>query len=99
MRYSRAGAAAVIDPLEYVPIDVTIGKLIRAADGTRAAGDGAEIDLFVRVPKTTATDDAAFVEAIAADIAAGRSVAIADLTFLSGTPPAADQQSLVQTFH
>jgi hypothetical protein len=97
VRYSRAGAAAVVDPLEYVPIDVTIGKLIRAAGGARTESDGADIDLFVRVPNTTATDDAAFADAIAADIAAGRSVAIADLTFLSGAPPAADQQSLVQT--
>jgi hypothetical protein len=87
----------VVDPLEYVPIDVTIGKLIAASGGRRVATDGAsDIDLFVRVNGTAAADEAAFVDAIGADVAAGRSAAIADLTFLKGKPPDPEQQALVR---
>jgi len=96
VRYSRVGAAAVVDPLEYVPIDTTIGKLIAVAGGARTESDAADIDLFVRVPGTAPADESAFVDAIAGDIARGKSVAIADLTFLSGASPAVEQQSLVQ---
>jgi hypothetical protein len=89
VRYSRAGGAAVQDPLEFAPIDTTIGDIIRASGAMRAPdGDGhADIDLFVRVPATEAADEQRFVAAIAAATAAGSTLprpAVADLTFLAG---------------
>jgi len=91
--YSRAGAESVVDPLEFVPIDETIGKLIGAAGAGRV--DSAEdLDLFVRVADTPAADERAFVDAIAAALAAGRATAVADLTFLSPPMPSAQQQAL-----
>jgi hypothetical protein len=97
VRYSRAGAASVVDPLEYVPIDATIGKLIVAAGGRRVETSDADIDLFVRVSATSDADEAAFVDAIASDVTAKRSAAVADLTFLAGPMPSSEQQALVRT--
>lgn len=97
VRYSRAGAASVVDPLEYVPIDLTIGKLIVAAGGRRVETGDADVDLFVRVNGTSDVDESAFVDAIASDVSATRSAAVADLTFLAGSPPSAEQQALTRT--
>lgn len=88
VRYSRAGGAAVQDPLEFAPVDTTIGDVIRACGARRVAGDAAsaDIDLFVRVPATNAADERQFVDAIAAETADGSSgprPAVADLTFLA----------------
>jgi hypothetical protein len=83
--YSRADGGAVIDRLEYVPIDTTIGQIV-AACGARRVDDAPDIALYVRVADTSASDESAFEDRIAADVAAGRSVAVADLTFLSGQP-------------
>jgi uncharacterized protein DUF4127 len=96
VRYSRAGAASVVDPLEYVPIDATIGKLIAAVGARRVETDDAGIDLFVRVSGTSDADEAAFVDAIASDVTAKRSAAVADLTFLAGPPPSPEQQLLIR---
>jgi hypothetical protein len=96
VRYSHPGAERVVDHLEYVPIDVTIGKLIAASGALRVETEDADIDLFVRVNGERADDEQAFVDAIAADVAAHRSVAVADLTFLRGEAPSAEQQSLVR---
>ncbi|HEY0797785.1 MAG TPA: DUF4127 family protein, partial [Candidatus Baltobacteraceae bacterium] len=96
VRYSRTDAAQINDPLEFVPIDVTITRLIVAAGATRIDGP-ADIDLFVNVAGTNASDAQAFVDSIAADIAAGASATVADLTFLAGPPPSVEQQSLTQT--
>jgi hypothetical protein len=89
VRYSRPDGGAVQDPLEFAPVDATIGDVIRACGARRAAaGDaGADIDLFVRVPETNAADEQHFVDAIAAETAEGAGgprPAVADLTFLSG---------------
>jgi hypothetical protein len=83
--YSRPDGGSVVDRLEYVPIDTTIGQLIVACGARRVEGP-ADIALCVRVAGTSATDESAFEDALAADVAAGRSVAVADLTFLSGEP-------------
>jgi len=96
VRYSRAGAAQVVDHLEYVPIDVTIGKLIAASGARRIDADNADIDLFVRVNGDSPADEATFLDGIAADVAAQRSVAVADLTFLGGPTPSDDQQWLTR---
>jgi hypothetical protein len=93
VRYSRAGGGTVQDPLEFAPVDSTVGRVIAAAGGTRVDA-GAEIELFVRVAGTSAADEAAFVDAIAAAIAAKHSVAVADLTFLGGS--GAEQRALVE---
>jgi hypothetical protein len=91
VRYSRPDGAAFRDPLEYAPISTAIGNLIRLCGGVQV-DDGArpQIVLYVRVPYTSAAQDDAFLEAIAADIAAGRSVAIADLSFLHSYASQAD---------
>jgi hypothetical protein len=81
VRYSTPGGALYNDPLEFAPIQVAIDGLVRLCGGVRddAAPD---ISLYVRVPETTAAQDAALVEEMRADEDAGRSVAFADLTFL-----------------
>jgi hypothetical protein len=83
--YSRADGAAFNDPLEFAPVDTTVGALIRTCGAERAApgaGD-ADIELYVRVPATADPDERAFTDAIARDVAAGKLVAVADLSFLA----------------
>ncbi|MBC5809599.1 MAG: DUF4127 family protein, partial [Candidatus Eremiobacteraeota bacterium] len=82
---SRADAAAFNDQLEFVPIDVTISKLIEAC-GARRADSNADITLYVRVPGTAEPDEQTFEDALTANVTGGGSVAVADLTFLRGKP-------------
>lgn len=93
--YSRPDGGAVVDRLEYVPIDTTIGQIV-AACGARRVRSEANVALYVRVAGTSSADESAFEDRIAADVAAGRSVAVADLTFLSGEP-GDEQQELTQS--
>jgi hypothetical protein len=83
--YSRAGGGTTVDRLEYVPIDATIDRIIHACGATRTSAV-ADIALYVRVAGTAVADEATFEDSLAADVAADRSVAVADLTFLSGVP-------------
>ena len=92
--YSRAGGGAVNDPLEFAPIEGTVNALIRATGAVRSPSQDADIDLFVRVPATSAADETAFVGAIARSVQAGRAAAVADLTFLAQNDYAA-QRGLV----
>ena len=92
--YSRPDGGAVIDHLEYVPIDTTIGQIVDACGARRVSG-AADIALYVRVAETSDADEAAFEAGIARDVAAGRSVAVADLTFLHGSP-GSEQQELTR---
>ncbi len=85
VHYSRPDGGASIDRLEYAPIAATIGQII-AACGARRVDAGGDIELFVRVSETGTSDESAFVDDIARDVAAGASVAVADLTFLQGNP-------------
>lgn len=80
--YSRPDGGQTQDPLEYAPIDVTIGALIRLAGGVR---DDAHPDLtlYVRVPHATAAQDAQMLRDLQMQIAAGRSAAVVDLTYLT----------------
>jgi hypothetical protein len=94
--YSRTAAAQVNDPLEYVPIDVTIGRLIGACGAHRVDG-AADLDLYVRVAENTAADEAAFADGIVAAVRREQPVAVADLTFLHGPSPSGEQQALVKT--
>lgn len=83
--YSRADGAAVNDPLEFAPIATTIADLTRTCGGALARdGEPADIDLFVRVPNTSPSDETAFADAIARDVTAPAAplAAVADLSFL-----------------
>jgi hypothetical protein len=81
VRYSRADGASVQDPLEFAPIEAAIDSLIRLCGGVRD-DVRPEIVLAVHVPATTPAQDDAFVEQMSRDVAAGDSVALADLSFL-----------------
>ncbi len=81
IRYSTPDGAGFQDPLEYAPIDTTIGSLVTLAGGVRDEVSP-DVVLFVRIPGTTATQDESFRQAMSAEIARGRGVALADLSFL-----------------
>jgi hypothetical protein len=89
VRYSTPEGAAFQDPLEYAPIAGAIQSLVRLCGGTV---DDAHPDLvlYVRVPRTAPAQDAGFAAAMAADEAAGRSVALADLSYLVSYASQAD---------
>lgn len=79
--YSTPSGALYQDPIEYAPISTAIDALIGVCGAVR---DDArpEIALYVRVPGTTPSEDDAFIAAMTAAASSGRSVALADLTFL-----------------
>ena len=81
VHYARADGALLRDPLEFEPASATIGSLI-ALCGGRDVQSGADIEVFVRSPETSDADEAAFHHAIADAVAAGKSVAVIDLSFL-----------------
>ncbi|HEY9084401.1 MAG TPA: DUF4127 family protein [Candidatus Tyrphobacter sp.] len=83
VRYSTPGGADARDPLEYAPIADAIDALIAQCGGVVADSEP-QIVLYVRVPATTPAQDDAFIEAMRADADGGRSVALADLTYLEG---------------
>jgi hypothetical protein len=81
VRYSTPDGAAFQDPLEFAPISAAIGGLIGLCGGVRD-DVRPDIVLYVRLPKTSPAQDDAFVNAMTSDVAAGRSAALADLSFL-----------------
>ncbi|MBC5799276.1 MAG: DUF4127 family protein [Candidatus Eremiobacteraeota bacterium] len=89
--YSRPDGGTTIDRLEYVPIDTTIGRIIDAC-GAKRVPQSADIALYVRVPDTGDEDERAFEGRLADDVAQGRSVAVADLSFLQGDVGPAQQE-------
>lgn len=97
VHYSTPDGAQAQDPLEYGPISVAIGHLVALCGGVEDESDP-EIVLYVRVPDTTAAQDDAFIASMRADVAARRSVALADVSFLSGggNPGYAEQGSFAQ---
>ncbi len=84
VHYSTPGGALFNDPLEFAPISNAIDSLIGLCGGVHDDVNP-DIDLFVRVPKTSAPQDDALFSEIAADVSAARSVAFADITFLGGS--------------
>jgi len=84
VRYSSANGASFNDPLEFVPVDQTIDSLISLCGGIRDDRKP-DITLYVRVPDGFDTEDPTLLAAIEGDLAAHKSVAIADLTFLEPT--------------
>jgi len=84
VRYSTPDGAATQDPLEFAPVHVTIDALVRRAGGVR---DDRRPDLsfYVRVPNTTPAQDNRLLDALEAEVADGRRVALVDLTFLTSS--------------
>jgi Protein of unknown function (DUF4127) len=80
--YSRPGGGQTQDPLEYAPIDQTIGALITLCGGIRDDAHS-DLTLFVRVPRTGAAQDDQLLRAMQSSVYAGRSVALVDLTSLT----------------
>ena len=82
VHYSKPEGALVQDPIEYAPISDAIEALIGVCGGT-PDDQTPQIALYVRVPGTSAAEDDAFIAAMSADVASGRSVALADLSYLT----------------
>jgi len=91
VEYSRFDGGSFHDPLEFAPVDVTIDHLIGVC-GARRVDAAADVRLYVRIPDTSGADERAFEDALAADVAAGHSVAVADLSFLRGRPGSEQQE-------
>jgi hypothetical protein len=84
VRYSMPDGGDVQDPLEFAPISSACDALIRLAGAVRNELDP-DIILYVRVPNTDGIHDAALLHELSAETAAGKSVALVDLSFLSGS--------------
>lgn len=95
VRYSRADAARINDPLEFAPIDVTISRLIHAVGACRVE-ENPDIDLFVKVVDTNTKDERTFLAAINDDVEHHVSAAVADVTFLNNPKPSKEQQQLTE---
>jgi hypothetical protein len=81
VRYSLPVGASYQDPIEYAPISTAIDALIGLCGGV-SDNETPEIVLFVRVPGTTEAEDAALISEMRDTASRGRSVALADLTYL-----------------
>ncbi len=81
VRYSTPAGALYQDPLEFQPVSSAVDGLIALCGGVRD-DERPDVVLYVRIPETSAAQDDAFVAAMTADATAGRSVALADLSFL-----------------
>jgi hypothetical protein len=92
VHYSMPSGASYQDPIEYAPISTAIDALVGLSGGA-ADDDHPDIALYVRVPNTTEAANEAFAAAMAADVSAGRSVALADLSYLKSYP---DQAAFAQ---
>ena len=82
VRYSTPSGALYQDPIEYAPISAAIDALIGVCGGVRDDSQS-EIAFYVRVPGTTPPQDDALMEEMKRDVDAGRSVAFADLSYLT----------------
>ncbi len=81
VRYSTPNGAVYQDPIEYAPVSTAIQALIGVCGGVLDESNP-QIVLYVRVPDTSPAQDDVIVAAMDEDIAAGRSVALADLSYL-----------------
>jgi hypothetical protein len=82
VHYSTPEGALYQDPIEYAPISAAIDALIEVCGGIRDDSQS-EITLYVRVPNTTPSEDDALMSEIKTDVDRGRSVAVADLSYLT----------------
>jgi Protein of unknown function (DUF4127) len=84
VRYSTPDGAFTQDPLEYAPVHVTVDALVRQCGGVRD-DQRPDLTLYVRVPGTSPAQDDRLLDALRWDVQHGRSVALVDLTFLTGS--------------
>ena len=82
VRYSTPEGALYQDPIEYAPISTAIDALVGVCGGVRDDSQS-EIVLYVRVPGTTSPEDDALMGEMKNDVDRGRSVAFADLSYLT----------------
>jgi len=82
VRYSTPEGALYQDPIEYAPISAAIDALIGVCGGVRDDSQS-EIALYIRVPGTTSSEDDSLISEMENDIDQGRSVAFADLSYLT----------------
>jgi hypothetical protein len=82
VRYSTPEGALYQDPIEYAPISAAIDALVGVCGGVRDDSQS-EIVLYVRVPGTTSPEDDALIAEMKNDVDRGRSVAFADLSYLT----------------
>lgn len=82
VRYSTPEGALYQDPIEYAPISAAIDALIGVCGAVRDDSQS-EIVLYVRVPGTTSSEDDALMGEMKNDVDRGRSVAFADLSYLT----------------
>jgi hypothetical protein len=80
--YSTPAGAAYQDPIEYAPISTAIDALVGVCGGVRDDVNP-DVTLFVRVPGGSNGQDRELLDALSAAERAGRSVALADLTYLN----------------
>ena len=98
--YSRPDGGSVNDPLEFAPISTTIADIVRSCGAVQVhEGDRSDVELFVRVPSTSAADEVTFADAIARDATGTGSklprpsiTAVADLSFLATNDYAQQRQ-------
>ena len=79
VRYSTPSGGAYQDPLEFAPIASTIESIVALCGGVRD-DDRPDLVLYVRVPRTGAALDDAFLSSIRTD-ASSHSAAVADIGF------------------
>lgn len=84
VRYSTLDGGAYNDPLEFAPISTAIDGLVRLCGGQRD-DEHPDLTLFVRVPHSSATDDARLMAELQGAIAQKQPVLLADLTFLENS--------------
>ena len=97
VRYSTPNGGSFQDPLEFAPISSAIDGLVRLCGGV-PDDDRPDLTLFVRVPRTTTEQDDAFADAMASDVNAKNSVALADLSYLTSyTSQAAFAQRILSS--
>jgi hypothetical protein len=80
VRYSTPDGANYQDPLEFAPIGATIDQLIALCGAVRDDASP-DVELYVHLPASGPALDAAFLDAMRADLDAGRPVAVVDLAF------------------
>lgn len=89
VRYSTPDGALYQDPIEYAPIATAIDALIGVCGGVRD-DENPQVVLSVRLPGTTAAEDDVFLAAMSQDRSSGRSVALADNSYLVSYSQQAD---------
>jgi Protein of unknown function (DUF4127) len=80
VHYSTPDGANYQDPLEFAPIGMTIDQLVALCGAVRD-DVSPDIRLYVHLPATGPALDAAFMDAMRADLDAGHPVAVVDLSF------------------